>query len=319
MGRSVVDLEMILAKLQSSFGTMATPLTSADYVQPGKPSFAMDVPATKVESVGVNFGQDPSVIGPREAAISMSFPLRSGGAQDLPGDWTKFLQASGFKETETTNVYSYALATRAEWKDLTLWGYSGDQGSNAALRQVVANALFSAKISLDFKTAYGQIDFNGKGVYSGLPIAATQPAATRHSLVTPNLLGFIGSFFDASYTLLSINFDIGGEISVCIAPQSTDGSGKGISLFTDIKIKWDAKVYLDTAMVAQPHAKLIAGTQGATSIAWGTAPNKITVADAAMQIESVKESDENKVKTYDLSGISIGNGLTITVDTSSGS
>ena len=318
MGKSVVELELILAKLQTTFGTMVTPLSTTDYLQPGKPTIALDVPAAKIESVGANFGQDPSVIGPREAAVTMSFPLRSGAAQDSPGDWAKIMQCCGFKETATTHVYSYALApSQADWKDLTLWGYSGGQGANAALLQVVSNLLFSAKISLDFNTAFGSIDFTGKGAYSGLPVIATQPAVTRHSLKTANLIGFVGSFLDSTYTLLSINFDIGNEISVCLNPQATDGSGKGISLLTDMKTKWDAKVYVDTALTRQPHVDLIAGTQGAISIAWGTAPNKFTVASPVVQIESVKESDENKVKTYDVSGICIGNNLSISVDTTS--
>jgi hypothetical protein len=312
----VMDLEMILAKIQATFGTMATPLTSADYVQPGKPVLGLDVATAEVETVGVTFGQDSSVVGAREASFSCSFPMRSGAAEGVPGDWALFLQACGFKETINGHIHSYAIAqSQADWKDLTLWAFSGGHGSNAALRQVIANALFSAKINLDFNTCYGSIDFTGKGAYAELPVVATQPTCTRKTLKTPNLLGFRGFFMMSSYHLLSLNFDIANEISVVNNPQASDGSGKGVSLLTSMKIKFDAKVYVDTAMSEQPQKTLTDGTSGTITVAFGTEPNAFSIVSGAAQIISVKESEQNKVKTYDISGICVDNNLTISVDT----
>lgn len=314
MGYSVVDLGVILAKLQTTFGTMATPLISTDYIQPTSISIELDAPASKIESVGANFGQDPSVIGPRGATVKAPFSLRTGVSKANPGDWARFLKCCGFKETILSSLYTYTLGKQSDWKDMTINGYSGNQISSRSLMTVISNLLFSAKIALDFDKAYGTIEFNGKGVYSGLPIITTQPTVTRQSVVTPNLIGYTGNFIDASYTLLSLNFDLSNEISVCIDPQASDGSGKGISLLTDMKIKWDAKVYIDSGMLL-PFIPIVEGNQYNASIAWGNSNTGVfTLSDSALLIETVKESDQNKVKTYDLTGISVGNGLSLSVN-----
>jgi|WetSurMetagenome_2_1015567.scaffolds.fasta_scaffold149333_1 hypothetical protein len=321
MSKQVIDLELILAKLQSSFGTMVTPLTTADYIQAMKPTLDMDVPATKVESIGVRFGQDASIIGPREISVNRSFPLRSSGVQDSPGDWSKYLQCSGFVEDAQNHVYTYTPAvSQTEWKDLTEWAFTGAQGASDSLRRVLSNLLFSAKISLDLNTGYGQIDFMGKGVFNGLPEAQTQPVPLRKSLITPNLLGATVDFFGGMLvTLLSFNIDIANEITVCNDPATPLTGYKGFSYFTDQKIKWDAKIYVDSesAFAGNPHDTLIDGTYGALSIVWGTAPNLFTLLGTNLQIESVKESEQNKIKTYDLSGIFVDNAMSLAVNTTS--
>jgi hypothetical protein len=317
--KQVIKLETILAKLQSTFGTMITPLLTTDYIQGDGPTIDMDIVSTDIESVGASFGQDPPVSGPREATHNIGFPLRSGGVADTPGDWAKYLQCCGFKESVASHKYTYAKALSSEdWKDLTIWGYTGGQGTNKSLISVLSNLIFSAKITLDFNAAYGKIDFTGKGNYHALPTLATQQVATRKSLITPNLLGFEGTLFDdVQIVPITLVVDIANEITVCLDPKATNGGGKGVSLFSDMKIKYEAKYYVDTAIAKKPHADLVAETQRLIDIAWGTVPNKFNLIDAAVALKSVKSSDQNGVKTYDVSAVSIGNGMTLSVDTTS--
>jgi hypothetical protein len=317
MGKQVINLETILTSIQSVFGTMATPLVTADYTQGGKPTINMDMQSTDVESIGVFFGQDQPVSGPREVVHTISFPLRSGGAEDTPGDWAKYLKCSCMKETPATHVYTYSLCqSTADWKDMTIWGYTGAQGASASILRVLCNLLYSAKISLDFNSGYASIEFTGKGNYNTLPAVATQPTITRKSLVTPSLINFTGTVFDdAGIIPITHTIDIANEITVCLDPVNANGSGKGISYFTDSKIKYSTKCYVDTAVALDAHADLTAGTQKTFTMHWGTAPNAFTIQDNAVALKSVKESDQNGIKTYDIESVSVGNGFTLAVDT----
>jgi hypothetical protein len=320
MGKQVVKLETILAKLQATFGTMSTPLTSADYVQGSGAEIQMENEATDIETIGGSFGQDKPVIGAREGTFTYTFPLRTGGVSDVPGDWSKFLQACGFKEASTSegHTYSKALAS-SEWKDLTIWGYGGAQGSNASIRSILSNALFGAKITLDFASGYAKIDFTGKGEYDGLPAPSTQPTITRKSLSTASLIGFAGNVLTGlGITPISVTIDIANEITVCLDPQAANGGGKSGAYFTDMKIKYEIKGYVDTTLTKQPHAAIQEGMVTIFEVGFGTVPNEIRLYDANVVLKSVKSSDTNGIKTYDISAVSVDNGFEVVSVTKTG-
>jgi hypothetical protein len=313
--KQVVKLSTLLAKLQDTFGTMQTPLATTDFAQCGKNEIQMDNPVTDIDTVGGGFGQESPVTGPTEATHNLSFPLRATGTQDSPGKWTEFLKCSGFKEASLSHVYTYTLGKQGDWKDLTSWGYSG---GTSALRYIIYNMLYSPKINLDFSTGYGEIDFSGKGVFSADPDAHTDPAVMRALPKTPSLIGYVGNIFgDTSADPLSVAVDFGNEVSVCNKPNASDGSGKGMSLLTDAKIKYTITYYVDTANTFKPHALIRSGVYSSFTIAWGTAPNKITIADSNVRITGIKSADKNGIRTYEVSAVSVGNGISIAVDTTS--
>jgi hypothetical protein len=306
--KQVVSLGTILAKLQGAYGTMETPLATTDFVQGG-----MENPVAEIDTVGGGFGQESPVTGPNEATFNISFPLRTAGVEDSPGAWTKFMQCCGFKETSGSHIFTYATTTQGNWKDLTAWGFAG---ATATLRRVLYNLLFNAKFSLDFSTGYGSVDFSGKGVFSGDPSAQTDPVVSRTLPQTPSLMGYTGDIFgDNTADPLSVSIDLGNEVSVCLKPNAADGSGNGISLLTKQAIKYTISYYVDSTNTFKPHASIRSGDYSSFSISWGTAPNKITVADSNVRITGVKEGDKNGVKTYEVSAVSVGNGFTIAVDT----
>jgi hypothetical protein len=316
--KQVVNFGTVLFKLQSSFGTMETPLTTTDYLQGGKQEFQMENPVTEVDTIGAIFGQDSPVTGSTEGSYSVTFPLRTGGAQDSPGAWTKPMQCCGFKETEVTNVYTYALTTSDNWKDATIQGFTGAAGASNSLRRILYNVLCNAKFNLDFSTGYGSVEFSGKGVFAGDTSAQTTPAVTRDSLLkTPSLIGGVSTIFaDSAVDLIAMTADLGNEVSVCEKPTASDGSGKGMSLLTKTNVKYTFTYYVDSTQTFKPHALVKSGTTVAFSVAWGTAPNKITMADSYVRITNVKESEKNGVLTYEVSAVSVGNGFTISADTS---
>jgi hypothetical protein len=313
--KQVVNLSTLLAKLQGTFGTMETPLATTDFVQCGKNEMQMENPVTEIDTVGGGFGQESPVTGPTEATHTLSFPLRLTGIQDSPPKWADFLKCSGFKESAGSHIYTYTVGTQGDWKDITAWGYAG---GTSTLRYILYNMLYNPKINLDFSTGYGSIDFSGKGVFAGDPIAQTDPSVLRTLPKTPSLIGYTGNIFgDTSADPISVVIDPGTEISVCGKPNAADGSGKGMSLLTKTAIKYTFTYYVDSVNTFKPHALIKSGAYSSFSIAWGTAPNKITIADSNVRITGVKSADKNGIRTYEVSAVSVGNGISIALDTTS--
>lgn len=315
MAKQVVELGMLLAKLQSTFGTMETTLSTVDFVETAKPpSLSFEPTVSPVELVGAGFSQNQSVIGALESSLQASFPLRTGGAEGAFGEWYKFLQASGWKVTVSDHTATCVPTSKqSEWKDMTLGAYSGNSGTTSSLLYKIGNALFGFKITLDFEKAIATIDFTGKGAPAGAPTIATQPAATKAGGVVQSLKGSAFSFFNETYFIpLQATFECTNEVNVTLDHSNTPG-GKGMSLFTKSRITWSATGYRDSGVALE--TSLLAGTIGSIVFSNGTAPNAITIDTAKAQITKIDYADSNGVETISASGICIDNDLEITIDT----
>jgi hypothetical protein len=323
MGRQVNELELMLLKLQTTFGTAETTLDGADIIEPELGAkLTLDVPSSEIELVSGGFPQYPSVIGAYEAGVQLSLPVRSGGAENNAGQLAKLLKMCGFGETtsdtdadSTNDRFIYAPSnSRADWKDGTVWGYSGSKASSDSYLRKAYNVLGTGKFALDFEKCTAKFEFNGKGVYTGAAAAATQPSANRtSSVITPALRSAtLNLFGDTDYDPLSLEFDFGQEVVVTI--KGSAAQGRGVSVITKRRISWRAKVYKDVSV--DPETAFLSGTQGTISCAWGTAPNKITLSTTKAQMTSPpNDSDHSGVTCYDLAGICVDNDFAVQIDT----
>jgi hypothetical protein len=323
MGNKAVSaLEQVLLKNQAAFGTVEAALVAADVAEVESPSVEIEPRVKDIDLVGAGFTQNQSIIGPREASVSMTYHMRTGAAEASPGQIIKALKSCGFKSTESdtdadepASVDRYILTPsnlHSEWIDSTVWHHSGCLDTSLSLITKIQNVLFNGKIALDFDNASATLAVDGKGVLTAEPALGTQATVTPSAVVTPALIATTLSFFsDTDYVPISMEFDFGQEITVSLNP-ATVAHGLGVSLITKRKMKWSAKVYHDTG--ALPNTPLFAGTLGGISVAWGTAPNKFTVSTTKAQITSMKKSEQNGITTYDLSGILVDNNLAIQID-----
>lgn len=313
MARQVVDLQTVLAKIQTTAGTLETSLDSTHWVGAIKPTIQLEPPASPIDIVGAGFGNMPNVIGGYAATAKMSFPIRIL-AQDSPGHWTTFLKAAGWKETgPASHSYTYTPSNlQSEWKNLTIWGYTGNMDSSSSILRKIGDLLFAGKIILDFEKSIATLDIDGKGRFEAAPVAASQPAITRDSVACPPLRGATISIMgSSSYVPLYFELDFSQDVQTTLNPAVT--GGMSLSVIVKRAMKFNVRVYKELPGTVDPIASLIAGTTAAFSIAWGS--SKYTVAITAGQITKVTEADQNGIETYELAGEVINNGATITVDT----
>jgi hypothetical protein len=314
MAKQVVQLELVLLKLQSVFGTMETSLTTTDFVAFEKPKIVMDIPTTEIALTGGGFSNRVIVPGTFKSTFTGSCPMRTGGAADTVADWTLVLQACGWKLSgPTSHKYTYTPSDKkSEWKDATVWGYSGNLDSNAAFLSKAGNVMFNNKISVDFDKGYADITFNGTGTFAAVPAADTQPTITKSAAQPAALRGVTLSILgDSDYVPCSLEFDEGGKEESTLLPSATGGRGE--TLKVDRKYNWKMKCYRDTNVT--PMTQISTGSTGSISMSWGNTPNKITITINNCQIKKVGTADQNSIETYEIDGSVNYNDVTIELDT----
>ncbi|MFA5323425.1 MAG: hypothetical protein WC373_12200 [Smithella sp.] len=320
MSFQLESLGLILLRNQTARGTVeGTPVAGDILEAEVGASISIDPRVKDIDLVGSP--QNASVIGPRECGISLSIPFRTGAAKGNQLQMDQALlscymavTASDTDSDSTDDRFIYIPSYKdSEWKDSTIWAYSGCQDTDLALLYVLQNCSFGAKISLDFNDAIASLSLEGKGVLSATPALATQPTVTPSTVVPPALIGATINFLgDSDYIPAKIDFDLGPDIYATLKP--TAASGLGITTpGAKRKVKWSAKVYHDSGVT--PFTTLLAGTTGTISVSWGTVPNKFTVSTTKAQIRTCKISAENNVTCYDLEGICVDNDFAIQIDT----
>lgn len=319
MARQVKRLESVLLKKQTSFGTAEDTLINTDLIEPMKDgvSLSFENNTSEIDLINANPGIVDAVVGPTEVALTLPFAIRGGGAVDTFDPWTKLLDCSGFSQTESTDVYTWALEKQSvDWEDATVWWYSGNQTASSSFIDKISNCMFSPKFIFDFSkdVCYPRVEFSGKGVYAGAPALGTTPTLTPSTVRCSSLKGATVSFFgDTDYVPISLEFDIGNEIVVNV--DGTESTGLGVTTLVQNPIRWSAKLYRDSA--AAPETAYFAGTLGTITVSFGTAPNvfEIGTNESKAQITEWSRSDDNGVEVVDVSGVVLNNGFYVEADT----
>ena len=313
--RHVANLQTVLCKLQAVYGVGETALIGTDAAEVYLDGFkASSTPMVSPIRLAGNGTPSKSVIGPSKGEITMPYPIKNGGAA-TPGQWTKPLQCSGFKESAVGSVYTYTPTYKqSEMKDCTVWAYSGNLDTTSSLLRKMTNCQFDWEITLDWRgeAALGKVEFTGFGSSPAAPATATSPAITKNAANIVTIVGAtVGFFGDADYDPLMIKFkNTRGPV-----PLANYTSGYGMTLLTaPAAIEWEATVYMDTGALAETTMR--AGTLGTISVMWGTAPEKITIATAASkaQITECTVGEQDGVETYELKGIIVDNDFSIACD-----
>jgi hypothetical protein len=317
-GRHVVKLEQALAKLQTARFTEEAGLLTGDAAEVMDGSKFSFIPSVSpIRLVGAGFSQNPSVVNPTIADLTMIYPLRTGNAAGNEGQWGIPLQCSGFLRAAAGSVITFTPNNdETNHKHLTVWGHSGNKTASKSFLRILYNCQFSSKFTLDFsgEEGYGKVEFTGKGIYKGAPALATQATVVKSTASIFPLRGCTINFLgDTDFHLLKLEFDCAQVVSVMYNPTSANGLyGTQIS---DMEIKWAATVYKDSE--ATPEATYQAGTLGTISASWGVAPNKITLATGASkaQIASLSDGDAEGVSTFEATGIVVDNDFSVAADT----
>lgn len=311
----VKNLQAFLFALQNTFGSAVGALTASDFLDcedGGDLENALSV--EEPTSAEGKFCQRPLIPGDMPATCTLPIIMRTNG-DNSPGYWSKPFQCGGMKETPSSKVYTYdPTSVRTEWKDGTLWHYSGSAVSSGALLEKASNIMTEWEMSI-VPGKVAKISFSGKGAHTGSPTAATTPTITPNSQVAKAVLGATFTLMGYAYKPVEIKIKATRALNTTLDVAKAYGVGN--TLPADLKITWTAKLYAVLPSEVDAFTQLLAGTTGSFSLMWGTAPNKFTISspNSLAQIKTRKKSDQNGIVTIDLEGIFQENDFRVVVDT----
>lgn len=307
--------ELYLARIQTTLGAGESDLTAADWID-CLPESKLDIVPTSdpMKTVSGRSSQDASVPGLINADIQLDFAIRSAGAA-APPSWANIAQAArlALTEEEVGSGTKYILKPSNGHKDVTVWKYGGAHGANKSQLKQAVNCVFDWKISQEVgKKAI--ISFqNGKGSLLSLPVSGTLPVIVKPELYTPALLAADTiSIFGQQYKL--IKYEISGNVPVEQYLDGTSFSGYGQSEAVDTEIKWSMTVYAESPTVVDPYTAWLNRTTGDINVVYGKTGEKISHNIGDAQIEDIKEGKQGNITSWDLTGISIDNNYTLTVN-----
>ena len=316
MAKQSVNLGLMLAKSQSSFGAEIAGLTSVDTIETiGAAKAKIDNGMTPIELVSGSFDQDASIPGITTVELSWSLYARSAGS-DNPGQFGKCCKWSGMVEAEAVDgTYTYNFTSaQASWTDFSAWLYSGNLDTSGSILRKCYNGIVSPKwiFSAGKPTV---MECTAKLAYSGIPAAATNPGGVKERTLPEafqkaSTLTLNG---DSDYRILSGEIDPQQEVTLTTDPVSTYGAG--LSVITNRKIKGTFKVYKELPSTLDPETALMGKTISTFAIEYGTVPQKIKFSSSYAQIVSIDPDDENGVETWTLGVLFERNDFTITVTT----
>jgi len=297
------NLSLLLISEQGTFGTMVTPLISTDIVETIGPVKITNNPNnTELSLVAGGFSQDASIPGNVDQDVTFQIPMRAAAADNV-GQCGKVMRLCGMKETEGTDgIFTYTFTSKqSEMKDATIWGYSGNLDTSESTRRVGYNGVFSPKWTIE-AGKFSLMDVSTKMCFAPWA-AATQPTITKELTLPSALVGAstVTIMGDTDYKLLSLSIDPQQEIKLTKDPKAT--YGYGVSVITDRKIKFTAKVYRNNLSTIDPMTLLLGKTIAGIDVTYGTAPQKVTFASTYAQINTVEEDDEEGVESYTINGL----------------
>lgn len=317
--RGAINMELLLLKTQTVFGTEETALTATDLVETiGPAKLKVNPGMTEIKLVAGGLDQDASIPGITECDLSFSIYARASAA-DTPGQFGLCCESAAMIKAEAVDgTFTYNFTSDlALAKDATAWGYSGNLGTNLSILHKMGNGVINPKWSQETGKPAVMECTTGMS-FVGIPASATQPTITKVRTLPPALIAGTLTFAGVStYKILSFEFDPGQGMQMSKDPADTYGTG--VSVLTERAIKWKAKVYRDVVATLgtglDPYSLMLGKTITAMSIACGAAPQKVTFASTYTQITDVDHDDDNGIETWTLSGLCERNDFTVTLTT----
>lgn len=316
-------LQLLLVKKQTTFGTPETSLAAGDLIETiGQPTMKWNPDGTEIELVGGGFDQDAFVPGAGFYDLGFQVYMATGGSEgdfgqvgtllDLCG-MTQALDDTDLDETDDQAAWTFT-SVRSEITDGTVWAYSGDMSSSGSLLRKSGNIIFLPKWNFENGKPV-TMELSGMGTFMGAATASTQPTVTKLRSHIPAFMNVTTLTIngETGYRVLSASIDASQEVA--LSKDASETYGRGRSNVTNRKLNATITVYKELPSVVDPETALLNRTEGALTMEYGTAPNKITFSGDYAQIKDIESSDDEGLETWTLTTQFNRNDFTITMDT----
>jgi hypothetical protein len=311
-------MDVLLGKLQSALGTKQTSLVNTDF-RTIDDTFELTYTQEMVEQALAQgfFGQPQRIKGLCAVDAKVSMPIIPTGTSTEP-NVTDFLKCCGMSYALATSKHTFAPSSdvATDWKDMTLWKYTGSKVAGESLLTKAHSIMFDAELDFEIgKPAHAT--FTGKGVPDGTKPDAASYVSGSLSVLSGAVPAVVKStaMTIAGYSLniLKANVKLGNEVQ--LIRSMSDESGYLQSMITGRKSTFTATVYEETPASKNVYDLFSAQTLGNFDLTFGTAGSRISIVSTGKsEIIDVKPGNDNGVSTWEISGAFVDNSWTLEIN-----
>ena len=290
----LVNREVILAKIEATYGTDPTPVEADDAMLVENPSWSNEgLRMNERPAVRANINMLQQVYGGHMKSVSFDVEIKGGGgAVDVPPEFGPLLRACGFDETINAAVDVQYAPVSTGHESITIY-YFRD-----GLREILTGC--RGNVSFNLETgAIGKMSFSFTGhVADPTDVALASP--TYLTIVPAALIGVpftIGAF---AAVINALTFDMSNTVATPPSIAASDGYSEIVITARDANGSYDPEAELIAD--DNPYADLKAGATLAvtTGVIGSSTGNKYQVDMPAAYYRDISPGDRDGVRTYDI-------------------
>lgn len=301
----LIHREIILAKLEVTYGTDPVPTAAANAVLVQALSWShAGLRMEKRPAIRVSNAPIQDVYGGSLRTVTFQCDLKGSGAAGTAPEFDALLQSCGMASTvvASTSVTYAPISTPASQVSCTIYYY--EDGSLCKITGV------RGAYEIDLKAgAVGKIKFTMTGHWAAVTDVAL-PTPTYITTVPPALLNVPATLGAYSPVLETLNIKSGVKVEMPPSMGATDGYGQIFISARAITGTMDPQA--DTVANFADIADMTAGTTIAltTGVMGSAAGNKIDISCPAIFFTDVKPGNRNGIRTHSINFNALENGGT---------
>jgi hypothetical protein len=291
----LVNREVILAKIETTYGTDSVPVEATDAMLVENVSWSNEgLRMNERPAVRQNIGMLQHVFGGRLMSVSFDVEMKgSGGAVDAPPEFGPLLRACGFGETiNAASDVQYAPVSTGH-ESITLYYFQ--DGIRYTLLGCRGNVSFNLETG-----AIGKMSFTFSGHIGTITDVALPSSPAYDSHVPPPLINVPFTIGGFSAVINALTFDLSNTIATPPDISATDGYAEIQITQRDVQGSYDP----ESELIADddPHGDLTSdAAQAITTGVIGTGTGERFQVDMpAVYYRDISPGDRDGIRTYDL-------------------
>ncbi len=289
----LVNREVILAKVESTYNTDASPVAGTDAVLAENLAWSHEG-ARLIERLGVKatLGKTQSIYGGTLKAVSFDVELKGSGAAGTAPEIGPLLRGCGFGETivASTSVTYEPVSTGFE--SLTIYYYS-----DGLLHKITGAR---GNVSFNLETgAVGKATFNFVGHDAGVTDTA-MVSPSYDSVVPPPVLSVPFTIGAYSAVINALSIDMGNAVTTPPDMSAADGFGETIITTRDANGSFDPEQVLLATKNYISEWKASTTQAMATGVIGSTAGNRYAFSLPAVYHREVAPGDREGLRIYEI-------------------
>jgi hypothetical protein len=294
MATFLTQKTMVLAKIESTYGTDSTPTTSADAIQVHDVELEIKREPETRQPMDVTLSPLQTIMGMGEAKVTIKLPLKGSGTAGTANDWMVLHKACGYVNTNSPGVSDTLKPDDTPTDSATIWVYKdGLIYKLVGCRGEVKHIFEAGKIVM--------LEYELQGRYA-IPVDGAFPSAVTVDSTKP-VPALSTVFTLGSYAAIIDKLELALNNEVVKNPDMNQAYG--VSSFEITSRMPKGKCSFNAILRATSNADfwsyMDAGTTKALSIVIGTvAGNIATITAPVCVITSVKPVSKNGIDCFEV-------------------